>query len=117
MSTNQLSTTWISLKEFPVSISSIKIPTGIDRNNYIVINHDFRLNKINCIFKYNIDNDKWIKMDSFDNVKNIEKFSVALDVKRQILFLSHFNSITQIALKNSNRIIHDIHDLEIHNSA
>eukprot|EP01084_Bolivina_argentea_P284098 486769_1 len=110
MSTNQLSTTWISLKEFPVSISSIKIPTGIDRNNYIVINHDFRLNKINCIFKYNIDNDKWIKMDSFNNVENISPFSAALDTKREILFLSHTDSMTQIPLKTNNPITNHTHD-------
>eukprot|EP01084_Bolivina_argentea_P047357 87246_1 len=97
----------------PIS-HSIKIPTGIDSNNYIAIDHNWPSNKIDSIYKYNIDNDKWIKMDSFDNVKNIATFSAAtLDVKRRILFLSQSKSVTQIELKNNNPIINDIHNTRI----
>eukprot|EP01084_Bolivina_argentea_P047356 87245_1 len=109
MSEVQFLTKWISVQERPINRPcSIKIPTGIDSNNYIIIDH-------NSCYKYNIDNDKWIKIDGFENIK---RFSAAtLDIKKGILFLFQSNSMTQIALKNNNPIINDIHDAEIHNSA
>eukprot|EP01084_Bolivina_argentea_P202054 345271_1 len=109
MSTTQPSTQWISLKKCPI-IDSIRIPMGIDRNNYIVIDYDSCSNKINCIYKYNIDNDKWIKMNSFNNVKNISTFSASLNVKRQILFLFHYNSVTEISLNTNHIIKYDTDD-------
>eukprot|EP01084_Bolivina_argentea_P227771 384738_1 len=87
MSTNTTSTNWVHLTSFP-SISFIKIPTGTDRNNYIVVDVDVWNSKINCLYKYNIDNNKWIKINGFNNMKNISLFSSAFDANKQILFLS-----------------------------
>eukprot|EP01084_Bolivina_argentea_P246909 413124_1 len=107
MSTNQFSTKWISLIECPAS--KIHCPIGVDRDNYIVIDAKF---KINCIYKYDIDNDKWIKMDGF-NVENIQSFSAALDVKKQILFVSSHSCVTQIELNNNN-ITNHTHNVEMY---
>eukprot|EP01084_Bolivina_argentea_P052955 97212_1 len=111
MSSNQSLTRWAHLTSCP-SIGSIHIPIGIDRNNYIAIDHNAGCNKINCIYKYNIENDKWIKMDCFNNVQNVSRFLAALDAKKQILFLVHHKSVTQMRL-NTNHICNDNHNAEI----
>eukprot|EP01084_Bolivina_argentea_P008954 16765_1 len=99
MCTNQYSIKWILLNSYPTNTSSITIPTGIDRNNYIVIDRDYT--DINCIYKYDIDNDKWTKIDGFSDVQITSHFSAALDVNKQMLFLVNQDSITQIQLNNS----------------
>eukprot|EP01084_Bolivina_argentea_P131598 232258_1 len=99
---------WITLSG--PSIDCIIIPTGMDTNNYLVIDRDFWCSKINCIYKYDIDNDKWIKIHGFNNIDNImSQFSAALDVKKQILFLSQNDCVTQIQL-NDNNIRNDNHN-------
>eukprot|EP01084_Bolivina_argentea_P009148 17106_1 len=100
---------WTVLASYPSSTNTITIPTGADRNNYIVIHHG--LNFIH-IYKYNIETDKWIKMD-FNNTGNIKTFTSALHVKKDILYLLHRNSVTQIQL-NNNHINNDNHNEEIH---
>eukprot|EP01084_Bolivina_argentea_P051260 94293_1 len=98
MCANQESIKWILLNSCPCQTnSSMAIPTGIDRNNYLVVEYDFV--KINCIYKYDIDNDKWIKINGFNNMENISSFSAALDVKKQILFLLSLDYVTQIQKK------------------
>eukprot|EP01084_Bolivina_argentea_P313317 542578_1 len=100
MSTDKPSTKWNSLNLCPAS-EFIDCPSGVDRDNYVVIDRSFGWTKINCIYKYNIDNDKWIKMDGF-NVENIRTFSAALDINKQMLLLSRPGCVTQIQLNNNN---------------
>eukprot|EP01084_Bolivina_argentea_P307289 531102_1 len=110
MSASQSLTSWVQLTSCPTN--TIDIPIGIDRNNYIVIDRNVESNKINCIYKYNIENDKWIKMDSFSS-ENVSHFSTAtLDAKKQILFLVGHNTMTQMRF-NTNQISNDNHNAEI----
>eukprot|EP01084_Bolivina_argentea_P077098 139785_1 len=99
MSATHSTNTWIHLTECP---SLVKIPTGLDINNYIAINYSFHNSKINCIYKYNTDTDKWSKIDGCNDIQNIPQFTAALDTKKQMLFLSHNLNITQIQLNNGN---------------
>eukprot|EP01084_Bolivina_argentea_P009147 17103_1 len=109
MSAQQLSIKWTDLALCPSSsFNRINIPTGADRNNYIVIHRE--LNFIH-MHKYNIETDKWIKM-GFNNRRNIKTFTSALHVKKDILYLLHRNSVTQIQL-NNNHISNDNHNKEI----
>eukprot|EP01084_Bolivina_argentea_P281395 481459_1 len=102
MCTKQDSIKWILLNSF-TRRGSLIVPTGMDRNNYIIIDYAYWQGKMNCIRKYDIDNDKWIKIDGFNNMENIPPyFSAALDVKKQILFLSRHGCVTQIQLNNNN---------------
>eukprot|EP01084_Bolivina_argentea_P051259 94292_1 len=127
MSTNQFSTKWIEISHCPGS-NYPTVPTGMDKNNYIVIDHDRLCTKINCIHKYDINddkwieidgfnkydiyNDKWIEIDGFNNMENLHGFSNALDVKKQTLFLLHRNCLTQMQLNNNN-ISYDTHNVEM----
>eukprot|EP01084_Bolivina_argentea_P091302 164376_1 len=101
MSTKQPSTMFTDLTPHP-STTAIVIPSNIDRNNYVVIDRNFGWTKINCIYKYNIENDKWIKMDGVNNMENMSYFASVLDVKKQILFLFRANCLTQIHLNNNH---------------
>eukprot|EP01084_Bolivina_argentea_P136348 240134_1 len=105
MSENEPSKKWINLTQYPVIdslYSSLDIPTGIEANNYVVIDHNRLPFKINSIHKYNIEHDKWIKMDNFNNAETICEFSAVLDVKKQILFLLREDCLTEIQLNNNN---------------
>eukprot|EP01084_Bolivina_argentea_P080974 146652_1 len=100
MSTNQPSTIWVNLASYPAT-DCMEIPTPIDRNNYIIIDNEFYRDRIACIYKYNIDNDKWTKINGFNNIQNISAYVCAsLDVKKQILFLWKPDQLTQIQLNN-----------------
>eukprot|EP01084_Bolivina_argentea_P119178 211337_1 len=88
------STKWDNLTDYPISYSyAIDIPNGANGNNYIAIEHCSK--EIKCIYKYDVQTDKWIKMNGF---KNISYLSAALDVKKQILFLFCRDCLTQISL-------------------
>eukprot|EP01084_Bolivina_argentea_P151397 264245_1 len=102
MSTTESSATWVSVASFP-GIGHIIVPTGTDQNNYIVIDGEYSSTEIETIYKYNVDANKWSTIDSFNN-QNILRFPSALDVKKQILFLFSFYSVTQIQLNSSNII-------------
>eukprot|EP01084_Bolivina_argentea_P034226 63341_1 len=95
MSTNEPSTLWINLPTCPIT-DYMTIPTGTDRNNYIVIERKWLSKSINCIYKYNINTNKWNKISGLNNIHNISYFSAALDVKKHLLYLSHKDSVTQI---------------------
>eukprot|EP01084_Bolivina_argentea_P227769 384736_1 len=101
MCTNQENATWMMLASCS-SANFIDIPSGMDRNNYIIA--DCGSSKIKCMHKYNIDTDKWIKMNGFNiNKENVPLFSVpALDVKQRILFLLTKDYVIQIQLNNNN---------------
>eukprot|EP01084_Bolivina_argentea_P313314 542574_1 len=105
MSTDEISNKWINLRA-PRIIHHMTVPTGVERDNYVIIDRDFNSNIIRYIYKYNINNDKWVKMDCIKNLnlKNVAEFSgsAALDVNKQILYLLHNEVITQICLKNGN---------------
>eukprot|EP01084_Bolivina_argentea_P008956 16769_1 len=116
MCTNQYSIKWILLNSYPTNTSSITIPTGIDRNNYIVMRNSWSWNKTNCIYKYDIDNDKWTKIDGFSDVQITSHFSAALDVNQQTLFLSQNECIMQMQLNNNN-IRTDTHNINIGGSS
>eukprot|EP01084_Bolivina_argentea_P009150 17110_1 len=108
MSTNlpAPSTKWHNLTDCATSSSNdIDIPMGIDRNNYIVINHTSKL--ANCIYKYDVQIDKWIFMNGFKN----SYLSAALDVTKQILFLFCRDCLTQISLTD-NHISNYNHNIE-----
>eukprot|EP01084_Bolivina_argentea_P215233 365404_1 len=111
MSANKPTTKFVHLTSCP-NTGYITVPTGIDKNNYIVIDTDIYHRKINCVHKYDVDNDKWIKIDGLNNIENMSYFSATLDVNKQILFLSRMNYITQIEL-NSHSIKNDTHNAMI----
>eukprot|EP01084_Bolivina_argentea_P093484 168135_1 len=100
MCTNQESIQWILLNSCPSDFQAF--PTGMNANNYFIIDTNDPRSKINCIYKYNIDNDKWIKINDFNTMENMSPFSAALDVKKQILFLSSKDCVTEIQLNNNN---------------
>eukprot|EP01084_Bolivina_argentea_P059147 107966_1 len=102
MSTNQTSTKWMTVIPCPTT-DEIGTPTGIDRNNYIVINYDWA-RQIKCIYKYNIADDKWTKMHAFNNIENISFMCGSLDAKKQILFLLDYDKLSEIQLNSSNII-------------
>eukprot|EP01084_Bolivina_argentea_P221311 374865_1 len=101
MCTVEASTKWISLSPCPIS-DSMTIPTGVDVNNYIIIDH--KVSKIHCIYKYNIHGNKWDEIPGSGNY-HIQNpwFSTAIDTKTQILYLFGDNYFTQINT-NSNHI-------------
>eukprot|EP01084_Bolivina_argentea_P308930 534304_1 len=117
MSTTETSAKWISLTQPPGD--RVNISSGMDGNNYIVIDYN-----VHCMdgmdgmdgiingWKYNIDNDKWIKMDSLsslwiENMSSSLSFSTAVDVQKQILFLLCCDHITQIQLNSGNIVNHN----------
>eukprot|EP01084_Bolivina_argentea_P052648 96705_1 len=91
---------WIRLASHP-STELFCIPSGRDRNNYIVIHREVGDFEISSIYKYNIENDKWIKID-FDNTENIPAMSTALDIKKETSYSCHWDSVTQISLTNNH---------------
>eukprot|EP01084_Bolivina_argentea_P009082 17009_1 len=103
MSTNLSSTKWISLFDYPTN-NSLFTPSGMDKDNYIVFDRTF--SKINSIYKYNIDNNKWIQMESFNSMTfgntSSSRLSAALDVTKKLLYLFCPDILTQIQLNNNN---------------
>eukprot|EP01084_Bolivina_argentea_P210507 358273_1 len=95
MSTNELSTEWINLCACPIT-DYMTIPTGIDANNYIVIDRKFAANRLNCIYKYNINTNKWSKLAGLNVLKDFTRFNAAMDVRKQVLYLFHSDYLTQI---------------------
>eukprot|EP01084_Bolivina_argentea_P288085 494417_1 len=110
MSTKQLSEQWMHLTSCP-AVGAVVVPTGANANNYIVIDRDFGCTKINCIYKYNTDTNKWNKLD-VNNIQTVSYFSAALDVHKQILFVVCDNQLTQIQL-NNNHINNCEHNIAI----
>eukprot|EP01084_Bolivina_argentea_P052326 96121_1 len=104
MSANEASAKWINLLTCPITdfMTISSIPTGTDKSNYIVIDRMFTSKGINCIHKYNTNTNKWNKMPGLDNIQNISLFSATLDVNKQILYLIHRHSVSEIQLNNSN---------------
>eukprot|EP01084_Bolivina_argentea_P086281 155948_1 len=103
MSATEASAKWINLCAPDINISGfMTIPTGRDRHNYIVVDRWFLSRTINGICKYNINTNKWNKIDGLNNIQNISPFSATLDVKKQILYLIHRHSVSEIQLNNSN---------------
>eukprot|EP01084_Bolivina_argentea_P018616 34635_1 len=93
MSTNETSAKWINLLACPIT-DSMTIPTGIDRNNYIVIDGKYSsLLFGKCVYKYNIDTNKW---NTISGLNNLLLLSSALDVEKQILYLIHKHSVCEI---------------------
>eukprot|EP01084_Bolivina_argentea_P074525 135188_1 len=70
MSTNEVSTKWSNLLACPITDYMI-VPTGTDRNNYIVIDD---AETTNCIYKYNINTNKWNKISGL-NDSNINNYT------------------------------------------
>eukprot|EP01084_Bolivina_argentea_P161842 281682_1 len=97
MSTTQPSAKWLSLMSCPAD--NLIIPNGIHGNNYIIMDST---NAINCMYKYDIDSDKWNKLNGFNNLENISIWSTALNTQKQTLFLFRLNYITEIQLNNNN---------------
>eukprot|EP01084_Bolivina_argentea_P313310 542563_1 len=101
MSTNEVSTKWINLLACPIT-DYMTSPTGTDRSNYIIIDRKFASKRINQIHKYNTNTNKWNKISGLNNMQNISPCSATLDVKKQILYLIHKDSVSEIQLNNSN---------------
>eukprot|EP01084_Bolivina_argentea_P123191 218316_1 len=70
MSTNEVSPKWMNLRA-PTITDYMTIPIGTDKNNYIVIDWEFPSEKLNCVYKYNVNIDKWSKIDGLNNIQNI----------------------------------------------
>eukprot|EP01084_Bolivina_argentea_P180952 312573_1 len=105
MCANEYSEKWIHLTEHTAD-NFVSIPSGANRDNFILI--DFNFNwisgtfTINCIYKYNTDTDKWSKIDGSSDIGDIPQFSATLDVKKQILYLVHNDSVREIQLNDIN---------------
>ncbi len=111
MASEQSSIKWNQFTSCPIETItnvSTNVPSGIDKNNYIVIDSNFGEMSI---YKYNIESDKWIKID-FKKPGRISTFSSFIDVTNQILYLFQRKSATQIQLNNNN-IITNKHNIEI----
>eukprot|EP01084_Bolivina_argentea_P168888 292793_1 len=94
---------WIDLNPSPCA-NIMTIPTGIDKNNYIVIDtEDAMWDKIVHIYKYNIHKDKWIKMYDYTMENMDDEGQWILDVKKQILFLFYKLSCTEIELNSGSK--------------
>eukprot|EP01084_Bolivina_argentea_P295207 508174_1 len=94
MSANEVSAKWINLCACPVA-DYMTIATGTNKNNYIIIGRKFFSSSIHCIYKYNINTNKWSKICGLNNC-NTQKFNAAVDPKKQTLYLFHKDSLTQI---------------------
>eukprot|EP01084_Bolivina_argentea_P120454 213516_1 len=101
MSTNEASAKWINLLPCPVT-DYITVPAGGDGNNYIVIDRNFYTKRLNCIHKYNINTNVWSKISGCNDTQNVSSFSAALDANKQILYLVHEDSLSQIKLNDSH---------------
>ncbi len=100
---------WMDLTACP--FHRLTVPNGIDMNNYIAINWG----KINDIYKYNTDTDKWNKIDGCNAALDVKKhlwFSAALDVKKHLLYLSNKYYVTQIQLNSGNIIFKNTNNIE-----
>eukprot|EP01084_Bolivina_argentea_P086280 155947_1 len=102
MSTSEVSTKWINLLACPITDYMIS-PTGTSRSNYIIIDRKYAA-RINCIYKYNIDTNKWNKISGLNNIQSIAQFSAlaTLDVNKQILYLIDSDSVSEIQLNDGN---------------
>eukprot|EP01084_Bolivina_argentea_P300255 517687_1 len=109
---NQDSAKWIDVASCPIT-DFTTIPTGMNRDNYIVIDRIFASTRINCIYKYDINTNKWNKISGLNNMQNISPCSATLDVKKQIVYLFHKHSVREIQLNNSN-INNYTHNTAIH---
>eukprot|EP01084_Bolivina_argentea_P059148 107967_1 len=114
MSTKETSTKWHNLLACPAT-SFIRIPTGIDKNNYIVIEFDQKdvemsilTNNVISIYKYNTNTYKWNKITDLNNY-GVQHFSATFDATKQILYLFHTNSLTEIQISNNhiNNVIYN----------
>eukprot|EP01084_Bolivina_argentea_P302732 522589_1 len=101
MCTKQSFAKWIDVALCPIT-DYMTVPAGIDQNNYIVIGRQFTLQRISCVYKYNINTDKWRNISGLNNIQNISSCSATLDVKKQILYLFHSDSVSEIQLNDSN---------------
>eukprot|EP01084_Bolivina_argentea_P107831 192767_1 len=111
MSTNEVSTEWVNLLPNPITgkYNYMCNPTGINGNNYIII--ECQTLKINAIYKYKIDTDQWSKIDGYEDIQ-INSFSSAFNVTKQTLFATSPTHIIQIQLNNGNIIKYN-HNLKI----
>eukprot|EP01084_Bolivina_argentea_P059026 107743_1 len=120
MSDNESSRKWIHLTSYP-GTNHLTVPSKVDANNYIVIDHTY--NEIKYIYQYDIDTNKWNKLDGIKNVSNMSAFSATLDVKKQILFTFRRHHMIQMQLHNThistythNFIIFDPQSIIVNNS-
>eukprot|EP01084_Bolivina_argentea_P180953 312574_1 len=106
MCANEYSEKWIHLTEHTADKDLVSIPSGVNRDNFILI--DFNFNwisgtfTIDCIYKYNTYTDIWSKIDGCNDMQDISSFTAALDVKKQILYLVHNDSVREIQLNDIN---------------
>eukprot|EP01084_Bolivina_argentea_P294453 506622_1 len=106
MCTNQTSTKWMAVTSCPTDIADdTHIPTGMDGNNYIVITCDWWDGKIQNVYKYNIDRNKWTQINGVNDIEHISVGCASLNTKKQILFLLNCDMLTQIRLNSSNMIL------------
>eukprot|EP01084_Bolivina_argentea_P301171 519517_1 len=90
MSTEHLAK-WFNLASCPISPIEIIIPSGINKDNFIVIEtHGFSGSC--CIHKYNIDSNKWTTTDVSETIGdiicdsgNISTYA-ALDTNQNVLY-------------------------------
>eukprot|EP01084_Bolivina_argentea_P230892 389515_1 len=120
MSAVQLSPKWISLHSHPftnnpcINPVSITVPTGIDKDNYIVISCGTFGNGKNSIQKYDFNTDKWSTIDDLNDFNDVSSWTCAsLDAQKQTIFLLYGNQLTQIAL-NSNQLCNNNLNTTVH---
>eukprot|EP01084_Bolivina_argentea_P218974 371478_1 len=89
---------WISLQPCPTT-HFLSAPTGIDKNNYIIIDHHF--SKINCIHKYDINTDNWLKINVSNQLEVSTGFTSTFNAKKQVIHIFSNNCLTYLQLTNN----------------
>eukprot|EP01084_Bolivina_argentea_P275356 469579_1 len=91
-------TKWFDLASCPVSENGRIVPTGLNKDNFIVIEKD-----ICCIHKYNINSNKWTTTDVSETIGDIICDHAALDTHQNVLYFLSESNLVQMEL-NTNKI-------------
>eukprot|EP01084_Bolivina_argentea_P275357 469580_1 len=89
---------WFNLASCPISKIFIIVPSGINKDNFIVIEKD-----ICCIHKYNINSNKWTTTDVSETIGDIICDHAALDTHQNVLYFLSESNLVQMEL-NTNKI-------------
>eukprot|EP01084_Bolivina_argentea_P041826 77211_1 len=96
---------WIDLASCISLNDDLIVPTGINKDNFIVLEYDTAdLDRINFIYKYNIHTNKWTTTDLTDDAV-LDKVlcgsnDLALDAKQNVLYFFYQRNLMQFELNS-----------------
>eukprot|EP01084_Bolivina_argentea_P275360 469585_1 len=102
MSTEHLAK-WFNLESCPLSQIGIIFPSGINKDNFIVINKSYSSSCACFIHKYNINTNKWTTTDVSETIGDIICDHAALDTHQNVLYFLSESNLVQMEL-NTNKI-------------